>query len=167
MGANRRLCAALILLTAAGAAGCASTSTTVPANQPARPARAAAPPQEVPAEPGQAFLAGYKAFRSGDFAFAAESLDFAADRDSDLADYALYYLGLTDEALNRDAEAESALRRLVDTYPQSVWVEHAELVIAAIEIKTGRPADASALASRLVGGTANHEVEQDARLTLA
>jgi soluble lytic murein transglycosylase len=167
MGANRRLCAALILLTAAGAAGCASTSTTVPANQPARTARADAPPQEVPAEPGQAFLAGYKAFRSGDFAFAAESLDFAADRDSDLADYALYYLGLTDEALNRDAEAESALRRLVDTYPQSVWVEHAELVIAAIEIKTGRPADASALASRIVGGTANHEVEQDARLTLA
>ncbi len=166
MRANRLRCATAFLCVAIGAAGCAST--VPPSKPPPTSALSAdAPSHQVPQDPRQAFLSGYKALRARNPAYAADCLSFAADRDSALTDYALYYLSVADRKLDRDPQAQAALRRLVIDYPQSVYTERAELAIAAIELKAGRATEASAITSRIVGATSDPVLEQDARLLLA
>jgi hypothetical protein len=90
----------------------------------------------------------------------------ASDRDPELADYALYYLGLAERDLNHDAGAVSVMHRLAADYPQSVLAQRAEVVAAQIELKSGHNTEAESIASRVVS-TEDHQVEQDARLILA
>jgi len=156
----------MVFSVAISASGCGSQTPDAPPHASIAAAPTSAP-KLVPQDPHQAFLAGYNALHANDDAYAADCLSFAADHDSALADYALYYLSLADRALGRDPEAEAALRRLTIDYPDSVYSERAELAIAAIELKAGRIAEASAIAARIVGATGDPVIEQDARLLLA
>ena len=169
MGANLGLRAAIFFSAAIAASGCGSRTPAAPDAPPHAAIAAIQPgrPKPVPQDPHQAFLSGYNALRANDDAFAADCLGLASDRDSALTDYALYYLSAADRKLGRDPDAEAALRRLTTHYPQSVYRERAELEIAAIELKAGHTAEASAIAARIVGTTGDSAIEQDARLLLA
>jgi peptidoglycan lytic transglycosylase len=172
----RQSVGAFALCLALAVAGCSSKSAAPvsaadvhSAEDHSAAADSAAPAAQaaVAKEPQRAFVEGYNAWRRRDMRFAADSLKYAAEHYPQLADYALYYRGSAQRELGEREEAAATMRRLAASYPQSVFAERAELAVAEIELDLGRPSEASALAARLVGRTADPAVEQGARIALA
>jgi peptidoglycan lytic transglycosylase len=118
----------------------------------------------VPIDPHQSFLEGYEAYRRRDFPSAIERMELAAQEFPELADYALYYLGSAERDNGSAQDAATAFLRLVDSYPQSVLADGAELEYARLELKLGQPALALAAVARVSARTADNQLEQHARL---
>jgi soluble lytic murein transglycosylase len=167
---------ALIVLCAL-MAGCASgaRADSAAASQVALPAQTApvtlAAPGAASLEPptnGQAaFIDGYRAYQNHDDARAIERLKFAADNFPALGDYALYYLALAQHDQGDLNGSADTLDRLVRLYPDSVWVDGAEMLRADNLLKLGRYAEASQVASRLIARGPEASIEQSARITEA
>lgn len=115
----------------------------------------------------RAFADGYGAYRAGDFAGALAPLEVAAGRCPALGDYALYYLGRSQEKAGRESEAAQSFGRLVADFPQSVLAATAELEVARLELALGEAEEARALALGLVGGGEGLAVVPGARLVYA
>jgi len=172
---------ALAILWLLVSAGCASgqaaappparASVPVAASDGARlePARVSAPvePSVALTPPRQAFLDGYRAYEAHDLPHAAERLAVAADTYPQLGDYALLYLGYAQRDMGNLDAAQSSFNRIVETYPQSVFLDSAKLELAAIAFKQGRAAQARDITSRLLLLPIGSELEQSARLLLA
>ena len=166
------------LLVSAGCAGGqavmpppAGASGTAASTEGARfePARISAPaaPRIALTPPRQAFLDGYRAYAAHDPARAVERLTVAANTYPQLGDYALLYLGYAQRDMGDLNAAERSFNRLVETYPQSVFVDRAQLELAGIAFKQGRAAQARDITSRLLPLPIGSELEQGARMLLA
>jgi soluble lytic murein transglycosylase len=125
-----------------------------------------APAQSTPAS-GDAFADGYRAFRANDHATAAERLRVAVQSDPVLADYALYFLGRTQQAENDLAGAAASFTQLVHEYPASVLAPHGELELAQVQFALHMNGDAFATAAHLIATASEESLERKARLVEA
>lgn len=79
------------------------------------------------------FGRGYARYTAGDFAAAVNLFsDPVIDKKTALGDHALFLLAKSWWSLKRLKEAEQALARLVDTYPDSIWLREASLTAAQL-----------------------------------
>ncbi|MGH8011322.1 MAG: transglycosylase SLT domain-containing protein [Candidatus Binataceae bacterium] len=120
----------------------------------------------VPIDPAQAFVEGYQAYRNHDTLGAIERFQFASRSFPDLADYALYYLGMARQANGELQPAADSFRDLYTQYPQSVMARDATLHYAQLEGKLNRPDLAIAAANRVIGASPP-SIDQQARLVAA
>jgi len=173
---------ALMILSAALLAGCASaparadaaaaSSQAAPAAETTPvplPAAATAAPDEPPSDARAAFLDGYRAYQNHDNARAIDRLKFAfvADKFPALGDYVLFYLARAQhDQGDLDASADT-LDRLVRSYPDSVMIDRGELILADNLLKLVRNAEAAGVASRLIARTREASIEQGARIAEA
>ncbi len=166
---------ALVILCAVVLAGCASAAS--PTDSAAASSQAVASPLAAPAPAptayapptdGQsAFLDGYRAYEAHDNLRAIDRLKFAADNFPALGDYALYYLALAEHDQGDLKASADTLERLVSLYPDSVWIDPGEMMLADNLLKLGRSLDASAAAARLIARGPQPSIEQPARVTEA
>jgi len=120
-----------------------------------------------PIDPKAAFVEGYQAYKHRDLIATIGRMQFAASQLPDLADYALFYLASAERDNGDNQSAANDFRRLMLSYPQSVWSDDAGLEYARLELKLGHPDYAMAAATRVTDTTNNPVIEQNARLTMA
>ena len=151
-------------------AGSSAASSHVAPSAETTPAALSIPTASIPA-PGQppadasaAFLDGYRAYQNHDNARAIDRLDFAARNFPALGDYALFYLALAQQGQGNLNASADTLDRLVRSYPESVFIDRGEMILADILLKLGRNAEASAVASRLIARAPEASIEQRARM---
>ncbi|MBV8356350.1 MAG: transglycosylase SLT domain-containing protein, partial [Deltaproteobacteria bacterium] len=120
-----------------------------------------------PIDPKAAFVEGYQAYKHRDLIATIGRMQFAASRLPDLADYALFYLASAERDNGDSQAAANDFRRLMLSYPQSVWSDDAGLEYARLELKLGHPDYAITAATRVADSTNNPVIEQYARLTIA
>jgi len=180
MEARRRRNTALGILLAIAIAGCATevaqSQGVTPEATPGEVASGAAGPSSTPeplaadtapSDAKQAFVAGYKAYVGRNYASATANLTFAASNYPALGDYALFYLAQAQSEQGDLAGASATFERLRAEYPQSVTIGPAELSLAQIFLKLGKPADALTVATHLVATTGITSLEQNGRLVEA
>jgi soluble lytic murein transglycosylase len=159
---------ALMILYAALLAGCASAparaGSSAASPQAAPSAASVAAPIEAPSDAQAAFLDGYRGYQNHDNARAIERLEFAARNFPALADYALFYLALAQQDQGDLNASADTLDRLVRSYPESVFIDRGEMILADILLKLGRNAEASAVAARLIARAPEASIEQGARM---
>jgi soluble lytic murein transglycosylase len=120
-----------------------------------------------PIDPKAAFVQGYDAYKHHDLIATIGPMRLAAAQLPDLADYAFFYLASAERDNGDSQAAADDFRRLMVSYPQSVWFGDAGLEYARLELKLGHPDYAIEAANRVVNTTADSGVEQNARLTMA
>lgn len=113
-----------------------------------------------------AFVEGYRAFENRQYAVAAERLNYAVDHFPVLADYALFYLGLSRLQDGDPAAAASSFERLLREYPESVKAPEAEVSLAETYLKLGRSSDAFETASRTLKRERASAIRVRARMVL-
>ncbi len=171
---------AIVIFSAMMLAGCASAparaGSSAASSQVAPPVETAPPPllaasidtpSEPPSDASTAFLEGYRAYQKHDNARAIERLKSAADNFPALGDYALFYLALAERDQGDLNASADTLDHLVRSYPESVFIDRGEMILAEIILKLGRNAEASAVASRLIARTPEASIEQRARMAEA
>ncbi len=97
-----------------------------------------------------ALALGYYDYQSGDFDKAAKWLDLAQG-DALLGDYDLYWQGLTNLALNHNADALQELDELRAQYPYSVMTEEALQSLGTAALAANQPADGVAALNAYAG----------------
>ncbi len=142
-----------------------SPAGAAPAGSPTRDN--AAPNSSSSVDSQEAFLEGYQAYGRHDLPAAIKALQSAANRETRLADYALFYLASAEHDAGQLDPAATAFRRLVETYPQSVFRSAARLELARLELKLGRAAQAQVTAWDLARRTADREIAEGARMVVA
>jgi len=120
-----------------------------------------------PIDPKAAFMEGYQAYQHRDLIATIGRMQFAVSQLPDLADYALFYLASAERDNGDSQAAANDFRRLMLSYPQSVWSDDAGLEYARLELKLGHPDYAMAAATRVADTTGNPVIEQNVRLTMA
>ena len=120
-----------------------------------------------PIDPQTAFVKGYQAYEHRDLIATIGRMRFAASHLPELADYALFYLASAERDNGDNQSAADDFRRLMLSYPQSVWSDDASLEYARLELKLGHPDYALAVATGVVNTTNDPIVEQNGRLTMA
>lgn len=130
----------LVLLLAGGVGACATPSP--PAAR--RPPSATGPVAAATDEPAR-FAAAYARFRAGDMPGAQILFRSLLDGNPALADYHLYFLGISAAATGNTTESSAAFHALIDAYPASVWRPDAQLELGRRDRDAGRLAEATAL----------------------
>ncbi len=97
---------------------------------------------------------------------AAGRLGYAAAHFPVLADYALFYLGLSQLENANPAAAASSFERMLREYPESVKAPEAEVSLAETYLKLGRASDAFETASRTLKRERASGVRARARMVL-
>jgi soluble lytic murein transglycosylase len=161
---------AVIVIGAVALVGCGSSTARTADVTPA-PASAAqpAPLSAVPAasSPSQTFVDGYHAYQNHQLPLAVDRLGFASEHFPQLADYALYYLGLAERDAGDLAASAGTFEKLIQAYPESVTIPEAEVALSEVYLRLTRASDAAAAASRALASASESKVEQSARLALA
>ena len=85
-------------------------------------------------EPRENFARGYASYSNGNFSQAKELFQRALDANFLLADYSLYYLALIAYNEGNFDVSRQFLSQLRRGYPQSIWVDPAELQRAKIDL---------------------------------
>jgi soluble lytic murein transglycosylase-like protein/TolA-binding protein len=134
---------------------------------PPTPAASVAAPIEPLSDAEAAFLDGYRAYREHDNIRAIDRLKFASENFPALGDYALFYLALAERDQGDLNASADTLDRIVKSYPDSVFIDRGEMILAENLLKLGRNAEASAVASRLIARTPEASIEQGARMAEA
>jgi soluble lytic murein transglycosylase len=99
------------------------------------------------------FGRGYARYTAGDFMAAASLFsDSVIEKKTTLADHALFLTARSFHQLKRLKEAEQTLARLVDTYPDSIFLREASLTAAQLAAARGDYHQAIAHLSRLSDG---------------
>jgi peptidoglycan lytic transglycosylase len=125
-----------------------------------------AAPAQQPPDPCAQFASGYRAYQLHQLSTAQREFADAAGC-ARLADYALYYLALSDRDAGDNSGAMQMLKRLVASYPQSVMIPAGTLELARLQYQAGQFAAVAALARGLVAGAQPPAIEQEARYLLA
>jgi soluble lytic murein transglycosylase len=112
----------------------------------------------------QAFVTGYEAYVRRDYMTAVGPLQMAVSNLPELTDYALFYLAASQIGIGDTASAATTYRRLVEQYPESVFLNESNVEYAQLELKLGNMAAAEASARRVVLSGGNPTIDQDARL---
>ena len=176
MEVRRRRNTVFGIVLAIAIAGCATavarSQVATPDVAPSQPAAAGAtseplPADSAPADAKQAFVEGYRAYVGHDYPKAIIKLTSAASQYPALGDYALYYLAEAQSQQGDLAGASAIFERLRAEYPQSVLLGPAELSLAQIFLKLGKPGDALSVATHLVATTKDASLEQNARFAEA
>ena len=84
--------------------------------------------------PRDNFTKAYALYSSGSLAQAKELFQQALEPDFSLADYSLYYLGLISFKDGSFDAARQFLSQLRSRYPQSIWLQPAQLQQAKIDL---------------------------------
>ncbi len=119
-----------------------------------------------PIDPKAAFAEGYHAYQHRDLIAAIGRMRFAAAHFPDLADYAFFYLASAERDHGDNQAAADDFRRLMISYPQSVWWGNAALEYARLQLKLGHPDYSLTAAAAVVDTTRDGTVEQGARLAM-
>ncbi len=80
------------------------------------------------------FAKAYELYTNGKFADAKEFFEKLLDPDFRLADYSEYYLAAINYKLADWAQARAMIAQLKQRFPQSIWIQPAELLRAKIDI---------------------------------
>jgi len=116
------------------AGGCgAHAPEALPGTSASRPPRL-----ETSAERRAAFAQAYALWRRGEHDQALPTFIALADGYPELADYALYFVGMIAVERADDATAETAFAHLLRDYPESVKAVTAALEIGRLLVRTGR-----------------------------
>ena len=91
------------------------------------------------------FAEAYGHLRAGDMAAAHGEFQALVETDATLADYNLYFLGLSAAGTGDPRAAERAWRSVIERYPQSVVRPDAELELGRRALADGRSAEAEPL----------------------
>jgi len=152
----------------AGVSAASSRSESGARSEPVAPRAALVSVPSVPlSAPRQAFLDGYRAYAAHDPARAVAQLTIAAESYPQLGDYSLIYLGYAQRDQGNLNAAESSFNRLVENYPQSVFIGYAKFELAAIALKQGHAEQTRDITSRLLFQPLSTELEQETRLLQA
>ena len=93
---------------------------------------------DVVGDPRAAFVGAYGSFQRGDYERALPVFTELTARYPAVADYALYFAGISAMRLGRNAPAEEYLSRLLRDYPQSVHVPRSQLALGRLFADGGR-----------------------------
>jgi soluble lytic murein transglycosylase len=118
-------------------------------------------------DPRQAFVEGYQAFQRRDFAAVISPMQLAVAKLPDVGDYALYYLGTAQLETGDLLNAAGNYRRLMETYPASIFADDAGVAYARTELKLGNATTAEDAARRVALRSTGSAGEQNARLVVA
>jgi soluble lytic murein transglycosylase len=129
-----------------------------------RPGSAAVASGQLPGSSGDAFAQGYRAYRAGHYPLAADRLRAAAQGNPVLADYALYFLGRTEQARNDPAAAAAGLAQLIHEYPASALAPRAELALSEVQLGLHMNDDAAATAAQLIATTPDDALVRKAQI---